>query len=80
MDLSIGTGENYEGVNDGGHEEADVSGQRTIIMQTMEAENKGRWVCVDCGEYTMKTIFEATGEINRFCVNCDKEDIKEKGK
>lgn len=73
--LSIGLGEIYVG-----EEETGVKGQRTIMMQTMEAENTGKWICVDCGKYTMKIMYEETGEINRFCVNCDQGIIKAKGK
>lgn len=62
------------------HKEVNITGQRTIAMQTMEAQNMGRWVCVDCGGHTVMTIYEATGGINRCCVDCEKEVINEKGK
>lgn len=56
-----------------------VDKHRTIITQTVETENMGEPVCIECGKYTLTTVYEETGEITQVCSSCDSSIMAEKG-
>lgn len=56
-----------------------VDKYRTIITQTLEKENMGEPVCIECGQYTLMTVYEETGEITQACTSCDSSIMVKKG-